>query len=192
MSSLVTLARACRDTLAGIAQSWSRFWFEDIPTTPLELARMGIGAALLLHYGLATPYLFDLWGDAGWLPLDVLFKNRTDPFLQSIFFYFTAPWQLVAFHALFLLCCFAFMVGWRTSWVKWVVLIGQISYDYRNPMLPYGVDKIAACLLFILCIAPVGRALSLDRVRALRMAKLKSLEAVLPRYTSPWAGARLG
>jgi hypothetical protein len=56
MSSLVTLARACRDTLAGIAQSWSRFWFEDIPTTPLELARMGIGAALLLHYGLATPY----------------------------------------------------------------------------------------------------------------------------------------
>jgi predicted DCC family thiol-disulfide oxidoreductase YuxK len=189
MSSLVTLARACRDTLAGIAQSWSRFWFEDIPTTPLELARMGIGAALLLHYGLATPYLFDLWGDAGWLPLDVLFKNRTDPFLQSIFFYFTAPWQLVAFHVLFLLCCFAFMVGCRTSWVKWVVLIGQISYDYRNPMLPYGVDKIAACLLFILCIAPVGRALSLDRVRALRMAKLANLEAVLPRYTSPWAGA---
>ena len=63
------------------------------------------------------------------------------------------------------------MLGWRTSLVKWIVLIGQISYDYRNPMLAYGVDCIIASLLFILCFAPVGRALSLDRVRAVRAAK---------------------
>ena len=73
--------------------------------------------------------------------------------------------------------------------MKWIVLIGQISYDYRNPMFPYGVDRIIACLLFILCLAPIGRAMSLDRVRAVRAAKRKNLEATLPPYASPWAGA---
>ena len=41
----------------------------------------------------------------------------------------------------------AFTLGWRTNWVKWVVFACQISYDYRNPLLSYGVDKILAALL---------------------------------------------
>jgi predicted DCC family thiol-disulfide oxidoreductase YuxK len=188
MSKLVTLARAGRDALAGHARSWSQFWFESQPTKPLELARIGLGAAMLIHYALATPYLLELWGEAGWMPYARAMETY-DPWKQSLFFYFTAPWQLIAFHVLFLFCCVAFMVGWRTSWVKWLVLIGHISYDYRNPSLTYGVDKILACLLLILCFAPVGRAISLDRVRAVRMAKLKNLEAVLPPYSSPWTGA---
>jgi predicted DCC family thiol-disulfide oxidoreductase YuxK len=40
-----------------------------------------------------------------------------------------------------------------------------------------------------LCLAPVGKAWSLDRVRAVRAAKRKNLQAVLPRFTSPWACA---
>ena len=106
---------------------------------------MGIGAALLLHYGLATPYLLTFWGDDGWMPRALLANEITGPWQQSVFFYFTAPWQWIAFHALFLFCCAAFMLGWRTSWVKWAVLIGHISYDYRNPIMTYGVDSIA-CL----------------------------------------------
>ena len=174
---------------AALDRAWSQFWFHSSSTSPLEIARMGIGAALLLHYSLATPYLFDFWGDGGLIPRELALKDVSDPWLQSVFFYFTAPWQWVAFHAVFLLCCAAFMLGWRTSWVKWVVLVGQVSYDYGNPILSYGVDKILACLLFILCLAPIGYALSLDRVRVVRAAKLKNLETVLPPYSSPWAGA---
>ena len=174
---------------AALNRAWSQFWFHSGSTSPLEIARMGIGAALLLHYSLATPYLFDFWGDGGLIPRELALKDVSDPWLQSVFFYFTAPWQWVAFHAVFLLCCAAFMLGWRTSWVKWVVLVGQVSYDYGNPILSYGVDKILACLLFILCLAPIGYALSLDRVRVVRAAKLKNLETVLPPYSSPWAGA---
>src|SRR6202030_109339 len=44
-----------------------------------------------------------------------------------------------------------------------------------------------------MCVAPVGRSLSLDRVRAVRKAKGENpettLETVLPPYHSPWAGA---
>jgi predicted DCC family thiol-disulfide oxidoreductase YuxK len=188
MSALVTFARFGRERFAALGQGWSRFWFQSTPTSPLELARMGIGAALLLHYFLATPYLFDLWGDAGWVPRALAVKD-TDSWTQSVFFYFTAPWQWIVFHVLFLFCCTAFTLGWRTSWVKWVVLVGQISYARRNPNLVYGADMIIACLLVILCMAPIGRAMSLDRVRAVRAAKRFRLEETLPPYASPWAGA---
>jgi len=174
--------------LAALGRSWSRIWFQDRSTSPLELARMGIGAALLLHYGMATPYLFTFWGDAGWMPRDLVLEN-IDFWTQSVFFYFSAPWQWIAFHFLFLVSCTALMIGWRTSWVKWIVLVGQISYEIRNPALFYGVDKILAGLLLILCLAPIGRAMSLDRVRAVRAAKRGRLKAKLPPYTSAWAGA---
>lgn len=176
-----------RERLAAFWDVWSRIWFQDSPTTPLEISRIGIGIALLVHYALATPYLSDLWGDNGWMPRDLAIGD--DPWSLSLLFGVTSHWQLVAFHFIFLVSSAAFIVGWRTSWVKWVLLIGQISYDHRNPMLFYGVDKILAALLFILCLAPVGRALSLDRVRAVRAAKRQNLAATLPQFTSQWTGA---
>jgi predicted DCC family thiol-disulfide oxidoreductase YuxK len=182
------LLRLVRELLANLGRTWSRLWFENLPTSPLELTRIGIGAALLFHYGLATPYLFDFWGDSGWMPRELAMEDL-DVWTQSVFFYFTAPWQWVAFHALFLACCAALMVGWRTSWVKWIVFIGQISYDHRNPNIVYGVDKILVCLLLILCAAPIGRALSLDRVRAVRAVKRLTLEGAPSPYASPWAAA---
>jgi len=155
---------------------------------PLEITRIGIGGALLIHYSFATAYLFEFWSDAGFMPLSRAVQLK-DPWAQSIFYYLTAPWQLVAFHVVFLFCCAAFMVGWRTSWVKWVLPIGKISYDYRNPVLDYGVDMVLSSLLLILCLAPVGRAMSLDRVRVVRAAKRGNLEATPPPYSSPWTGA---
>lgn len=168
---------------------WQRLWFQDSPTTPLEISRIGIAAAMLLHYALASPYLLMFWGDEGWLPRTALAAESAEVWAQSLFFYFSSAWQLIAFHAVFLACCVALLVGWRTSWVKWIVLIGHISYDNRNPPMAYGVDAILACLLVILCFAPIGRALSLDRVRAVRKAKRRDLNARLPRYTSRWAFA---
>jgi predicted DCC family thiol-disulfide oxidoreductase YuxK len=175
--------------MAAMGDAWSRIWFQSRPTTPLELARIGIGAALLVNYGLATPYLFQFWGETGWMPSALALASADNPWMQSVFFYLKAPWQAIAFHVFFLLCCTLFMVGWRTSWVKWVVLIGEISYFSRNLVLVYGVDQILCSLLFVLCLAPIGRAMSLDRVRAVRAAKLVNLEAVLPPYKGEWVGA---
>ena len=186
---LATLARSGRESFVALGRAWSRIWFQPSSTTPLEIARIGVGSAILFHYAMATPFLFVFWGDTDWMPRDVALMYLDGPWMQSVFFYFSAPWQWIAFHIFFLLCCAAFVVGWRTSWVKWIVLVGHISYDYRNLTLSYGAESIAACLLFILCLAPIGRAISLDRVRAVRRAKRANLEATLPPYASPWAGA---
>jgi len=188
MLRLAALARFGRRSVAAFDRTWSRLWFQNATTTPLEITRIGIGGALLVHYSFATAYLFEFWSDAGFMPLSIALRLK-DAWAQSIFYYLTAPWQLVAFHVLFLLCCAAFMLGWRTSWVKWILPIGKLSYDYRNPVLDYGVDMVVSSLLLILCLAPVGRAISLDRVRAVRAAKRVSLAATLPPYRSPWAGA---
>lgn len=189
MSGDVAPGRARHAAWPALQDAWSRLWFQSAPTTPLDIARIGIGVALLQHYAFATPYLLTFWGDSGWMPPELLAAENLPPWQQSIFFYFTAPWQWFAFHGLFLACCAALALGWRTAWVKWIVLIGQISYDYRNPVLTYGVDGILTSLLLIMCFAPTGRALSLDRVRAVRRAKRKDLNARPPQYTSEWAFA---
>jgi predicted DCC family thiol-disulfide oxidoreductase YuxK len=190
MARLAALARLGQDVVAAVRDGWIRFWFQSTPTTPLELARIGIGAALLLHYAMATPYLYEVWGDDGWMPRSVALADlEGDPWRLSVFFYFAAPWQWIAFHALFLFCCASFTVGWWTSWVKWIVLVGQISYYYRNTTVIYGVDVTLASLLVILCAAPIGRAMSLDRVRAVRAVKRDDLQSMLPQFSSPWAGA---
>src|SRR5436190_706383 len=93
MSKLVTLTRPGRNARAALGRAWSDLWFQNLPTTPLELARIGVGMAALFHYALATPYLFELWGDAGWMPSARVLETY-DPWKQSIFFYFTAPWLL--------------------------------------------------------------------------------------------------
>ena len=122
-----TSAPARRATLAPLRQAWSRFWFQDKSTSPLEIARIGIGAALLLHYGLASPYLFTLWGDDGWMPRALLADDISDPWKQSVFFYFTAPWQWAAFHAFFLFCCAALMLGWN--------VVGEVGRAGRQHLL---------------------------------------------------------
>src|SRR4051794_10983361 len=159
MLTLAKLVPLARQVPFVLDRAWCTFWFQSSTTAPLDIARIGIGAAMLFHYATGTAFLFDLWGDAGWMPRSAAEAYLNGSWTQSVFFYFTAPWQWVAFHTLFLFCCAAFMLGWRTGWVKWIVLIGQISYDYRNLTLAYGADSILSGLAVILCLAPTGRTL---------------------------------
>ena len=69
MSTHVTIARFIAGIWTGLIQGWTRFWFESAPTTPLELARIGVGGALLINYGMATPHLRTFWGSGEWVPL---------------------------------------------------------------------------------------------------------------------------
>ena len=120
---------------------------------------IGLGGMIFLRYVMATPYLFQFWGNTDWMPLDVAQSLVNLPWSQSILFYFSEPWHWIAFHALFVFSIGAFTLGWRTSWVKWIVLIGHISYDHRNITLTYGVHGITADLLLVMCFAPIGRAM---------------------------------
>jgi len=164
---------------------WFHIWFQDKNTLPLDVVRMGVGFLLFFNYAMfSSADVIALYGNSGLMPLSV-FPELHDYNNFSLFIFLTQDWQLLTFHYVFVALCFCLFVGWRTRWVKWLVLIGHISYFNRNEFLFYGVDTVAITLLLLMCIAPVGSALSLDRVRQLRNYKKQNgLEARLPLPTS--------
>ena len=176
--------------MSSLKHTWDQIWFQDRPTTQLELIRIGISFAMLCHYGLASAYIFEIWGNQGWFPPELIAGLPTGgSFFKPLLYYITQPWQLIAIHIVFLFSCAALMVGWRTSWVKWLALIGHLSYAQRSPEVTYGVDAILSSLLLLLCLAPIGRAISLDRARAVRQARQTDPNAHLPVFTSRWGFA---
>ena len=150
---------------------WFKIWFQDKNTIPLEVSRMGVGFLLFFNYVMFSPSdVVALYGDSG------LFSRAVVPEISqftsfSFFVFFDQAWQVLTFHYVFVALCFCLFVGWQTRWVKWLVLVGHFSYLNRNEFLFYGVDTILIALLLIMCIAPIGSALSLDRVRQVRKHK---------------------
>lgn len=172
-----------------LGNAWNRMWFQERNTLPLDIVRIGIAFAMLYTYGMFSPYLVEFYTDTGWLPRDTIQKQIEYRWNISVLFYIGEAWQIWVFHGLFLSCCFAMLVGWYTKWVKWFVWLAHLSYALRNNGITYGVDSILSSLLLMMCIAPIGYNLSLDRVRELRRAKRNNLDVVPPRYTSRWGFA---
>ena len=159
-----------------------------LSTRPLEWVRIATAAVLLCVYGLLGADYLLLYGPEGWLDVETARAMDPSPWVQSLLFHVQTDTQAWAFLAVFLLADLALLVGWRTAWVKWLVLLGQVSLVHRNPAIQYGVDNILSSLLVLLCLAPVGRDWSLDRVRELRRLKLaQGLAAWSPASASPWA-----
>jgi len=176
--------------LQKVRDLWFYLWFQDKNTVPLDVVRMGVGFLLLFNYGMLAPAdVIALYGNSGLMPLAYFPElHNLDNF--SVMIYLTQDWQLLTFHYVFVALCFCLCVGWHTRWVKWLVLIGHLSYFSRNGFIFYGVDTVGIALLLLLCVAPIGSALSLDRVRQVRNYKKQhGLEAHLPLPTSQRAFA---
>lgn len=159
------------DVVGRCAMFWNRLWFQEKNTVPLDVIRMGLGFLIFFNYAMFSPEdIVVLYGESGLFTRDVV-PEMTQLNQFSFFVYFDQPWQLLTFHYVFVVLCFCLFIGWQTRWVKWLVLIGHLSYFNRNEFVFYGVDTVLIALLLILCIAPIGSALSLDRVRRVRKYK---------------------
>lgn len=169
---------------------WNSIWFQDKNTLPLDVVRMGIGFLLFFNYLLYSPEdVLALYGPNGVFSLAVV-PEMKQLSRFSFFLWLDQDWQVLAFHYAFVALCFCLFVGWNTSWVKFLVLLGHLSYVNRNEFLFYGVDLVAVAILLILCLAPVGSALSLDRVRKVRLHKQQyGLQSRPPLPTSRWGFA---
>lgn len=167
---------------------WNRLWFQPRNTLPLEIVRIGVALSMLLAYVGITPELQHFYSNQGWLPVADLAPMVEGQWRFSVLYYLDDRW-LGVFHGVFLFAIVALLTGWRVSFFKWLVLIGHLSYVQRNPAITYGVDSSLSSLLLILCLAPVGSALSLDRVRRVRRIKKQDLSAAPALPLSPWGFA---
>jgi len=146
-----------RDLLTPFVTAWMRWWFEAPEIRGLELVRAGLGFAMLVSFAAQAYCLFDLYTDAGWVSLAEL-KAHRNPWRWSLLFYLTTPWQVRLAWLAAVVGSAAFMVGWKTAWVKWPLWVLHTSFCNRAPYSMYGMDDIAAVLLLLLCLAPIGRS----------------------------------
>lgn len=154
-----------------VSAQWNRFWFQDKNTVPLEVMRIGLGFLMFFNYGLYDPSdILLLYGDNGLMSRDVVPENSRFNFF-SFFIFCQQPWQTLLLHYVLVSLFLCFCLGWQTRWIKWLVFFGHLAYMNRNPFASYGVDAVLVCLLFILCIAPIGSAWSLDRFFTLKKYK---------------------
>lgn len=167
-----------RTLLQAATAHWLRFWFEPAHTLPLEWARIATGLALLGVYAGLGPDLFALYTDGGWVDRAAALELR--PAAWSPLFRLPAGWPQQAFVLAFVAALVLFTLGLGTRWVKWAVWLGHLSLLHRNPAIAYGLDNIAASVLFLLALAPIGAQCSLDRWRAVRRARRAELALVPP------------
>lgn len=155
-----------------LLDAWVRFWFAaGEPPLALEAVRIGVGAALLLSYGFLGGDIHALYGPDGWTPAAAVRADLGAWAIWSPLFHVDAAWQLTAFYAAWLIATLAFTLGLFTGVTRWLVLLGHLAIVHRHPVAQYGVDSVASCLLVVLCVAPLGRAWSLDaRWRGKRLA----------------------
>ncbi|MGH1439071.1 MAG: HTTM domain-containing protein [Cellvibrionaceae bacterium] len=169
---------------------WQRMWFRKDDGLQLEIIRFLIGCLLLVNYVGLTPHLLDLYSQTGWVNLAAVDYELKTPWIISLHFWLSEPWQFFTFHGVFISACLCFTLGYRTQWVKWLVLFGHLSYLHRNPGVIYGVDNILASLLLLLCIAPIGKNFSLDAKRyqhkKVDLKKLNKLDKKNDLELSPW------
>ncbi len=92
--------------LARLGQAWSRLWFQSSPTTPLELARIGIGAALLCPLSSWRRPISSIFGatQAGCRARSLagVSQRILDAASQSVFFLFYGALAVDRFSHLFL------------------------------------------------------------------------------------------
>lgn len=129
-------------------------------TPQLEVLRVALGIALLASYAPLTRDLAELYGDGGWISREAFVAASLDAGWYSIFAWIREPVQLAGLHAAFLAGAVAFTAGWCVRWVKWPLWVIYVSYLNRNPAVVYGADLLLANLLLVVCVAPIGRGLS--------------------------------
>lgn len=127
-------------------RAWQRFFFEPARTTTLGLVRIALGLVLLVS-------AYSWWSDrATWFARDGLAPGAT-----------TSPGLVTAALVVFVVaaCCVTAGLFTRVSTVVAYVLL--LAFHQRMPYVMNSGDLLLRLMLLLLCLAPAGAALSVDR-----------------------------
>jgi hypothetical protein len=152
---------------------WTKFWFT--PRDPFTLCALRILTGLSALYWVAS-FSFDLLrflGPQGLLSVEAVNRWRSPTFTHfSYFDYFSTSSEVWVAHVIGILVLVLFTAGCFTRWTSILSLVVVISYIHRNPMITSEIEPLLCALLFYLCFAPCGAALSVDALRRKRRAPL--------------------
>jgi Vitamin K-dependent gamma-carboxylase len=143
-------------------EAWERFWFAPQPTSTLALVRIAFGLMALAWTASLGPDLAAFFGPHGLVPVPSAFSATSWGILQIA----SPMWLVGLVWALTLVASFGLIVGYRSRLCSFVVLIGVLSFERRNPYVFNGGDGLVRVLALYLLLSPSGAALSLDRLRS--------------------------
>ncbi len=173
-----------------------RRWFVDkyltIDARSLGLGRVVVAIVLLVDLLRRVPVLDLFYTNDGLLPNHTLLWRPPTQWMFSFFFLASLRDEAIL---CFLICGFvylAFLVGWRTTLMRFLAPICLISLHARVTLVENGGDWMLCELIIWSALLPLGRRFSVDAVReSLRLrrettaAELADRAAMRPRPADP-------
>lgn len=164
-----------------ILYDWNDFWFRRRDLTALGAFRIAIGFTVLMKLLLLLPVLDQFFTERGTLTLAQSQVVYPAPRL-SLFDYLPLDIAPV-FFGVMIVVALMFTYGAFTRVMTVLLFLGLISIDLRNPWIVNSGDRLLSILIFFGMFAPMGAALSLDRMWEI----YKTRTTLAPARGSYWA-----
>jgi hypothetical protein len=160
-------ASKAADLRARAGAAWTRFWHAPLRAERLALTRILLGAALLAEQLFEyLPHFGELFGPGGVAPAGLHDAAQLGHWRWTVLFFHTDDLAvLYPVFGLWVAATAALTLGWRTRLMNVVVWFLTMCFVNRNPRVLNGGDDVLQVGLFLLMLAPSGRALSLDARR---------------------------
>ena len=152
------------ERLSAINAAWERFWFAPASTSTAAVVRIWFGALMTAWTISLLPSLLDMFGEDGIMPERLSGGDGTWTLLDLE----GGDTAVIALAAVLLLASISLTIGYHSRLAAFLVFVGLISFERRNPYVFNGGDLLLRTTAFYLMLAPAGAALSIDRLRHAR------------------------
>lgn len=187
-----------------------RWFFGYGSPTSLGLFRIGMGTLVFLNLIMLTGDwgawfsengFVPAWIGRNWLgPVQATGIGQFELTRLSLLGGVTDPRIAIAFFTLTTLCAFTTALGLFTRVSTFILALGFVSLNHRNPIILHGGDTVMRIATLYLAVSPCGRACSLDRLFRLRRGeetgpvemslwpqRLVQFNTALIYFTTVWA-----
>jgi len=163
---------------------WVRFWHRPVRAERLALMRIMLAAALLGDQLLQfLPNLDEFYGPNGTGAAGIFDDYQLKMWRVTYFFFGTDNLAILYPVAwLWVAATVALLLGWKTRWMAVLVWFLTRCFEERNPNILYGGDSVMKAAVFLLMLAPSGKALSIDAWQQRRRGLLQG-----PVWVPPWS-----
>ena len=180
-----------RTLVSRVRGAWHQFWFEETDGLRLGMVRIGFAAVSLCFWMGMLPGLRFYYTNDGDFPI-VFARNWGSEWFGRLFMPDLLGGELATtvLAVLFGVALLALLVGWRTRPAAVATLLLTYWFHHRNPtFLTAGDAVLRLTSLYVaaafVAVAPIDRALSLDRVTALRRREAQG-DSIGPSVIPVW------
>src|SRR5580700_5015353 len=163
--------------------AWNKFFFTPQRPTVLGLYRIVFAALVLLDLLLLYPDWLTWFGTDGLLTMNSLQGTGRAAQFNIFTIWPHTNTAIMALFWIFVVFAGFMLVGFMSRISSVIVFAALLSLDKRNPMILSGGDVLLRLDAFFMMFAPIGAALSVDRL----IHRYRGGRQSEPRLVLPWA-----